>query len=109
MRRIIIRLYMNKFRNKYRIPSARLIGYDYGSHGFYFVTICTKDKICFFGQASLIGNIANEYWQQIPLHFPFIELDEFIIMPNHLHGILFFNKPDKSKGHQTSLDHNLKT
>lgn len=36
---------MNKFRNKYRIPSARLIGYDYGSHGFYYVTICAKDKI----------------------------------------------------------------
>lgn len=110
---------MEKFQNKYRIPTNRLKGYDYGSHGLYFVTICTKEKIHYFGTivetddcpspintndthdcASLreteMGKIAHEFWQQIPQHFPFVELDGFIVMPNHVHGILFFNKPDKS-------------
>ncbi len=138
---------MEKFQNKYRIPSSRLKGYDYGSHGMYFVTICTKSKNHYFGTivetddcpspintndcpsqkqnntepdnhlalqnknhncasnethncASLreteIGKIAREFWEQIPQHFPFVELDEFIVMPNHVHGILFINKPDKS-------------
>ncbi|HYG40710.1 MAG TPA: transposase [Cytophagales bacterium] len=188
---------MNKYRNKYRIPSARLQGYDYGAHGMYFITICTRERIYYFGDiavethncASLpncaylpnigkdnlnvetdnypsnnsnvvetdnhpsdnsnvietdnylydnsnvvemdnypsnnsnviemdnylsdnsnvietdncpslrytrIGTIALDYWIQIPQHFPFIELDEFVIMPNHIHGILFFNKPEKT-------------
>lgn len=130
---------MEKFKNKYRIPSARLQTWDYGSHGLYFVTICTKNRQHYFGEivvetqnfaspndafenitsqiiippetkniippgldtqnfASLrpipIGEIAIENWNKIPEHFPFVELDEFIVMPNHVHGILFFNKPD---------------
>jgi REP element-mobilizing transposase RayT len=44
-------------------------------------------------RATQIGNIATEYWQQIPQHFPFVLLDEFIVMPNHFHGILIINKP----------------
>jgi putative transposase len=94
-----------KFKNTYRIESTRLRHWDYGSHGFYFITICTQNKENYFGNvvethhdASLryteIGKIAHHYWTDIPNHFPFIELDEFIIMPNHIHGILFFNKPD---------------
>lgn len=108
---------MEKYKNKYRIPSTRLKGYDYGSHGLYFITICTKNKINYFGEIvesdsypilnrnesdsyptlrqTTIGKIAHEFWQQIPQHFPFVELDEFVIMPNHVHGILFFNKPNK--------------
>lgn len=100
---------MDKFKNKYRIPSARLKGYDYGAHGAYYVTICTKDRLHYFGeiiesvetgncpplQPTIMGKIALEYWSQIPQHFPFVELDEFTVMPNHIHGILFFNKPDK--------------
>lgn len=99
---------MEKYQNKYRIPSARLAGYDYSSNGMYYVTICTKNKIQYFGeiiasvetdnypslQPTIIGSIANQYWTEIPKHYPFVELDEFVIMPNHIHGILFFNKPD---------------
>jgi len=92
-----------KFQEKYRIPSARLQGYDYGQNGAYFITICTKNRNRYFGEiietqyfASLrqttMGEIANEYWQEIPKHFPFIVLDEYIIMPDHLHGILFIDK-----------------
>jgi putative transposase len=94
---------MDKFQNKYRIPSARLKGYDYGSNGMYFVTICTQNRLHYFGEIvstslrpTVIGQIAIDFWNEIPKHFPFVELDEFIIMPNHIHGILFFNKPNKT-------------
>ena len=95
-----------KYKNTYRNETTRLKNWDYGSHGFYFVTICTKNKQPYFGhivpgtqnfaslQPTKIGNIALTYWNEIPKHFPFVELDEFVLMPDHLHGILFFNKPD---------------
>jgi putative transposase len=99
----------DKFKNKYRISSARLTNWDYGSHGLYYITICTKDRVHYFGEieqnietqniASLrmthIGKIAYNNWLYIPNHFSFIEVDEFVVMPNHVHGILFINKPNK--------------
>jgi len=85
----------DKFRNKFRIPSSRLLYWDYSDNGYYFITICTKDKEEFFGEIisnkinlTEIGFIANKYWFKIPNHFPFVKLDEFVVMPNHLHGIL---------------------
>jgi len=99
-----------EYQNKYRIAPSRLTGWDYGSHGLYFVTICTKDRIRYFGEiennlketqsiASLhmtdIGKIAYDNWLRIPIYHPYIELDEFVIMPDHIHGILFINKPEK--------------
>jgi len=85
----------DKFRNIYRIPSTRLSNWNYSDNGYYFITICTKDKEEFFGeivnnkiQLSEIGTIAQKYWLEIPNHFSFVELDEFIIMPNHVHGIV---------------------
>ena len=84
-----------KFLDKYRVESIRLKNWDYSSPGYYFVTICTKDREFYFGNIknnkmilSDMGKIAQQYWLQIPAHFPHIMLDEFIIMPNHLHGIL---------------------
>ncbi len=104
---------MKKYQNKYRIDTTRLKNWDYGSTGFYFVTICTRHRENYFGDiiqpletqnfASLpspqlyptsIGKIANQYWFEIPDHFPFVVLDEFVIMPDHLHGILYFDKPE---------------
>jgi len=167
----------DQFKHKYRVSSARMPCWDYGSHGLYYITICTKDRINYFGEivsgydaetqgletqnlaslrkkisghtvetqdvasppetiqehtvetqdfaspretiqghdaetqdsetqnletqhlASLrktvIGEIAYNNWLDIPNHFPFIELDEFVVMPNHMHGILFINRPDK--------------
>lgn len=84
-----------KFRNKYKIKSARLAGYDYSQNGMYFVTICTKDREEFFGEIkndkiklSEIGEIADRYWREISAHFPFIVVDVYQIMPNHVHGII---------------------
>lgn len=75
--------------------SIRLIDYDYSQEGLYFVTICCKDKICHFGKVvdgEMVlnegGLVAMECWLDIPKHFPSIILHEFIIMPNHIHGIL---------------------
>ncbi|MCK5123067.1 MAG: transposase [Candidatus Pacebacteria bacterium] len=88
----------NKFKNIYRIKSARKLGYDYANDGWYFVTICTKNMEQFFGNItdgkmnlSEIGKIVENYWLEIPKHFPFVELDEFSFMPNHNHGIIGIN------------------
>ena len=126
---------MAKFKGIYRIETTRLKNYDYGSHGLYFVTICCKDRDCYFGEINHnvvdgenvvdaqnvaqpqpqpqpqphpqpqqhhksvinyieMGKIAIKYWQEIPEHYPFVELDEFVVMTDHVHGILFFNRPD---------------
>lgn len=75
--------------------SMRLKDYDYASDGYYFVTICTKNKIEYFGEIiggkmilNKIGKAVNQCWLEIPKHFPDAKLDEHIIMPNHLHGIV---------------------
>jgi REP element-mobilizing transposase RayT len=90
------------FKGKYRIPSARCPNWDYSSNGAYFITICTDKRIHFFGsikyQKSLLteaGQIAERLWAEIPLHFPFIQLDAFVVMPNHIHGILIININDQ--------------
>jgi putative transposase len=90
---------MDKFRNTYRIESARLKGWNYGWDAFYFVTICTGERKCFFGEIdnvtmkyTAVGEIANQLWQEIPHQFDYAELDEYIVMPNHIHGIIRINK-----------------
>jgi len=98
----------DKFQKKYRVSSPRLPGWDYGSHGLYFVTICTKDRIPYFGEIiqssnedrvflkhSYIGLIAEKYWLQLPDFYTYVKLDCFVLMPDHLHAILFIDKPDK--------------
>jgi putative transposase len=93
---------IDKFQNKYRIPSARLHNWDYGDNGAYFITICTSNRNHFFGEITNdimelneIGNIAENFWVEIPQHYPFIELGNYIVMPDHIHGILIINKTKK--------------
>lgn len=88
----------NKFKNKYRISSARLQTWDYSNNGVYFITICTQNRHHFFGhiqnqemQLSEIGKLAAQFWLQIPNYFPFVELGNFVVMPNHVHGILIID------------------
>ncbi len=87
-----------KFRGKYRIPSARLQSWDYGSNGMYFITICTSDRRRFFGEIvkgkmmlSHVGILADVLWYEIKNHGKNVELAEFVVMPNHIHGILILN------------------
>jgi putative transposase len=88
-----------KFRNKYRVPSARLQNWDYGANGAYFITICTKEMQHFFGEVvekkmilNSVGELAEEYWIEILKQFPYVEFGNFQIMPNHVHGILIIDK-----------------
>ena len=97
---------MHLFRNKYRIPSTRLQTWDYGWNAAYFVTICTHNRKHYFGEItkpannqndkkmnlSDIGILAKHFWSEIPDHFPFVILDEFVIMPDHMHGIIIIDK-----------------
>jgi putative transposase len=90
--------------------SIRLKTFDYTQNAGYFVTICTYQRELTFGRIesgemflSEVGRIVVECWQEIPEHFPFVELDLFVVMPNHFHGILFvvkdeFSSEDKSGG-----------
>lgn len=86
---------MTLFQNKYRVESNRLRGYDYSSIGAYFITICTIDRGHFFGEVfdgemvlNLLGKQTHQCWTDIPQHFPFVTIDEFVVMPNHVHGII---------------------
>lgn len=78
---------------------VRLEDYDYLKGGYYFVTICTKDRKQWFGvidsetmRLSKFGEIARDLWVEIPTHFKEIGIDEFSVMPNHIHGILIIEE-----------------
>jgi putative transposase len=75
--------------------SIRLNGYDYSTSGAYFITICTPEKEHLFGdivnetiELNTLGDLARSHWQQLSQHHPNIIIDESIVMPNHLHGII---------------------
>ncbi len=104
-----------KFQNKYRIGPARAQWWDYGWNGAYFITICTKNREHFFGQIqngkmelSNVGVIVDILWHEIPNHAKYVELGAFVVMPNHIHGILKIEKPysDVDSGHALNLRRN---
>jgi len=78
--------------------TIRLRHYDYASAGAYFVTICTHLRSCIFGEIvdgrvilNTLGKIAETCWLMIPDHFVIADLDTYVIMPNHMHGIVVIN------------------
>lgn len=86
------------FEEKFRLGSKRLKGWDYSHNGFYFITICSHDRENIFGEIkndkmilNKFGKITKKYWCEIPTHFSKTKLDEFIVMPNHLHGIVIID------------------
>ena len=88
-------LSMTLYKDRYRAETARLKGWDYSAAGCYFVTICTGERECSLGEMvdgsmrlSPVGEIARTFWQEIPAHVQGVELDEFVVMPNHVHGIV---------------------
>lgn len=93
------------FKGKYRIPSARAPWWDYGWNAPYFITICTHNRRHFFGeivdgamQLSAVGRLAERLWYEIPDQFPYARLDAWVVMPNHVHGILVIDKLDDDGG-----------
>ena len=71
--------------------SPRMGWFDYATPGYYFITICTKEKRCFFGDPQTLndaGRIAQQMLEEIPIHFQGVRVDKFVVMPNHIHAIL---------------------
>ncbi len=83
------------YKDRYRTESPRLRGWDYAGDGWYFVTICTGDRSHAFGEVvngrvdlSAAGRIVEEEWRETARLRPYVTLDEFIVMPNHIHGTI---------------------
>ena len=94
------------FANKYRIKSTRLKNWDYSTPWWYFVTICTKDSSCYFGRINngkialtKTGKIVAEEWQKTEQIRQNVDLDEWVVMPNHLHGIIIITASDPVETH----------
>src|SRR5690606_36879620 len=92
---------MSLYRNKYRIESARLSHWDYRNAGVYFLTICTKNRECFFGicqggtmQLNESSSLVNDYIAGIPDHFKHVRIGAQVVMPNHVHIILMITPVD---------------
>lgn len=97
---------MKKFRNKYRIPSIRMRNWNYAGQAMYFITICTQNMECCFGEIShsinhlsILGNIVNEEWLKTPQIRPDmnITIDAFVVMPNHFHAIIGIGENDYNR------------
>jgi REP element-mobilizing transposase RayT len=87
--------------NRHHRRSIRLRGYDYTQSGAYFITICSRDRASIFAdivngvvRLTPVGEVVAICWEAIPGHFPSAELDAFVVMPNHLHGIVVLGDAD---------------
>jgi putative transposase len=88
---------MTKLDRNHNAP--RRPNYDYSQVGHYFITVCTQHRVHLFGTVtdyemvhSRSGEMVAEWWQALPQKFPSIKLDRFVVMPNHLHGIIIIEK-----------------
>ena len=106
------------YQNKYRISSARLQSWDYASEGLYFVTICTQNQEQYFGRViggkrklSSIGNVAHDEWFKTPGLRPDmnLELGEFVVMPNHIHGIIIIGENQYNSDDGRDVMHHVST
>ncbi len=109
---------MEKFRNTYRIPSARLQSWDYRWAGAYFITICTKHRLHYFGEIknhsmilSEIGNIVESEWLKTFALRPDMNLfmGEFIVMPNHFHAIIGIGENEYNTPSRKDAMHRVST
>jgi len=85
--------------------SPRLIGYDYAQAGAYFITVCTHNRVGLFGeivdgvmQLNTAGHRVQSVWLALPTHYPGVGLDAFVVMPNHVHGVLWIASNDNPAG-----------
>jgi len=87
--------------NEHHRRSIRLKGYDYCQPGAFFVTVCIQRRDCLLGHVQETNMVLNDagtmvarWWMEIHHKFPAVEIDEFIVMPNHFHGIVIVVGPD---------------
>lgn len=86
---------MNYDPDKHHRRSIRMRGYDYAQEGVYFVTVCAQDRQCLFGEIvdgeirlNDAGRMVQAVWKELSIHYPGVEGDEFVVMPNHVHGLI---------------------
>ena len=94
---------------RHRRRSLRAKWHDYASAGRYFVTICTANRECLFGDVvdgvvwlNAFGQIVERQWRETPTIRPYVNLDEFVVMPNHLHGIITITPHDVITGNRVA-------
>ncbi len=104
---------MTLYRKTYRAETTRRTGHNY-AYGTYFVTICRRKKMQWFGEIcegkiklNDVGKIVASLWQKIPTHFPGTQLGSFVIMPNHLHGIIQPNIVETRESRVSTVKHTL--
>jgi REP element-mobilizing transposase RayT len=97
-------------RDRHHRRSIRLHGYDYSQAGSYFITICAHERQPLFGDIvngvmalNAAGMAVDAVWQALPMHYPSIVLGEYVVMPNHFHGIV------ETVGAQLIAPHNAAT
>jgi len=90
---------MTKYQNTFRIESARLQEWDYSNPWWYYITINTKNHVEYFGDVANgkmilneLGHIVDEEWIKTKSLRPYVDLDYYVIMPNHFHGILIIDQ-----------------
>jgi putative transposase len=101
---------MNYGPDKYRRRSLRLPGYDYTQAGAYFVTVCTRDRICIFGDVvdgevrlNDSGRIVEQWWVGLEKKIPLVKIDKYMVMPNHFHGIVIIVDQHNHVGADTQV------
>lgn len=106
---------MMEYKNTFRIESARLKEWDYSNPWWYYVTINTKNHIHHFGKIENekmilndLGMVVEKCWNNLPIHFINVELDYFVIMSNHIHGIVIINSAVETR-QSSSLQNKLIT
>ena len=94
----------------HRRRSIRLPGYDYSRPGAYFVTIVAQDRLCLFGEVvdgemllNEAGGMVEEAWEWLARRHPYVELDSYVVMPNHLHGVIVLTDAGGRGGSRTAL------
>ena len=104
------------YQNKYRIKSTRLKHWDYSSDGIYYVTICTKNRESFFGNVingqsklSIIGEVVSNEWVKTEQIRKYVQLDEWVVMPNHFHGIVIIQNNETNSIIRRDVARNVST
>jgi len=102
---------MNDSTDKHYRRSLRLKDYDYAQSGAYFVTIVTHYRACLFGevldgdmQLNDAGRVVQSVWSDLPAHYPRLKLDEFVVMPNHIHGVIMLSDRITAGGDDVRTD-----